>query len=139
MSFVSGEYPLAPGVNTLFTYLQIGELMANRERNNVVYLRLSDKELWILKKKVELSEHRNISDYLRQFIVEGIVYNVDYRYLRKYNYQLGKIGNNINQIAKRINETRSIYQSDMDELQKEMDQVWQLQKSMLSEQPCREQ
>jgi hypothetical protein len=133
MSFASGEYPLAPGVNTLFTYLQIGELMANRERKNVVYLRLSDKELWILKKKVELSEHRNISDYLRQFIVEGIVYNVDYRYLRKYNYQLGKIGNNINQSAKRINETRSIYQSDMDELQKEMDQVWQLQKSMLSD------
>ena len=139
MSFASGEYPLAPSVNTLFTYLQIGELMANRERKNVVYLRLSDKELWILKEKVKLSEHRNISDYLRQFIVEGIVYNVDYRYLRKYNYQLGKIGNNINQIAKRINETRSIYQSDMDELQKEMDQVWQLQKSMLSEQPCREQ
>ncbi len=113
--------------------------MAKRERNNVVYLRLNDKELWILKEKVKLSEHRNVSDYLRQFIVEGIVYNVDYRYLRKYNYQLGKIGTNINQIAKRINETRSIYQPDIDELRKEMEKVWQLQKSMLSEQPYRQQ
>ncbi len=113
--------------------------MANRTRKNVIYLRLSDKELWILQEKVRLSEHRNISDYLRQFIVEGIVYNVDYKYLRKYNYQLGKIGTNINQIAKRINETRSIYQADIDEIQKEMEKVWQLQKSMLSEQPYREQ
>ena len=112
--------------------------MKKRYRNNVVYLRLSDDEYRILNAKVSLSEHRNTSDFLRQLIVESIVYNVDYKYLRKYNYQLGKIGTNINQIAKRINETRSIYQHDIENLQREMDKVWQLQKSMLSEQPYRE-
>ena len=113
--------------------------MANRARKNVIYLRLNDKELWILQEKVRLSEHRNISDYLRQFIVEGIVYNVDYKYLRKYNYQLGKIGTNINQIAKKANQTNSIYKSDIDDLKKEMESLWQLQKSMLSKQPYRQQ
>ena len=36
------------------------------------------------------------------------------------------------QVAHRCNETRSVFQSDIDELKKEMDKIWQLQKSMLS-------
>ena len=106
--------------------------MGKRERNNVVFLRLSDDEYRILKAKVEGSKHSNISDFLRQFIVEGFVYYVDYEYLREYDYQLSKIGTNINQIAHRINETRSIYQTDINEIKKEMEKLWRLQKSMLS-------
>ncbi len=64
---------------------------------------------------------------------------MDYSYLQEYNTGLGKIGGNINQIAKRINETRSIYQADIDEIKKEMEKLWQLQKSMLSMQPYRKQ
>ncbi len=113
--------------------------MANRTRNNVVYLRLNDDEYRILQEKCKLSKHRNVSDYLRQQIVEDIVYYIDYKYLRKYNYQLGKIGTNINQIAKKANQTNSIYQSDIEDLKKEMESLWQLQKSMLSKQPYRQQ
>ncbi len=57
---------------------------------------------------------RSKSTFLRHMIVYGAVYDVDYAYLREYNYLLGKIGENLNQIAKRINETRSVYQTDMD-------------------------
>ena len=113
--------------------------MAKRTRNNVVYLRLSDDEYRILLEKCKLSKHRNVSDYLRQQIVEDIVYYIDYKYLRKYNYQLGKIGTNINQIAKKANQTNCIYQSDIEDLKKEMESLWQLQKSMLSKQPYRQQ
>ena len=105
--------------------------MKKRSRNNVLYLRLSDDEMRILNTKTKLSGMRNRSDFLRQLIIEELVYDVDYSYLREYNAQLGKIGGNINQIAKRINETRSIYQTDIDEIKKEMDRVWQLQKSIL--------
>ena len=113
--------------------------MGNRTRNNVLYLRLNDDEMRILNAKSKLSGMRNRSDFLRQLIIEGLVYDVDYSYLREYNAQLGKIGGNINQIAKRINETRSIYQTDIDEIKKEMGRLWQLQKSTVSRQPYREQ
>ena len=102
--------------------------MGKRARSNVLYLRLSDDEMRILNAKTKLSGMRNRSDFLRQLIIEELIYDVDYSYLRDYNAQLGKIGGNINQIAKRINETRSIYQSDIDEIKKEMDRVWQLHK-----------
>lgn len=113
--------------------------MEKRARNNVLYLRLSDDEMRILNAKTKMSGLRDRSAFLRQLIVEGIVYDVDYSYLREYNAGLGKIGGNINQIAKRINETRSIYQTDIAEIKKEMKKLWQLQKSMLSRQPYREQ
>lgn len=112
--------------------------MEKRARNNVLYLRLSDDEMRILNAKAKLAGMRNRSAFLRQLIIEGLVYDVDYTHLREYNAQLGKIGGNINQIAKRINETRSIYQADISAVKKEMGQLWRLQKSMVSKQPFRE-
>ena len=123
----------------LWRHSRKGQKMKKRTRNNVVYLRLSDDEIRILNAKTKMSGLRDRSAFLRQLIVEGIVYDVDYSYLREYNAGLGKIGGNINQIAKRINETRSIYQTDIDEIKKEMEKLWQLQKFMLSKQPYREQ
>lgn len=103
--------------------------MENRSRNNVLYLRLSDDEMRILNAKTKMSGLKNRSSFIRQLIIEGIVYDVD-SYLRGYNAGLGKIGGNINQIAKRINETRSIYQVDIDEIKKEMEKLWQSVTSM---------
>ena len=111
----------------------------NRTRKNAVLLYLSDDELRILDAKTKLTGMRSRSATLRQLIVEAMLYEVDYKELQNTNMQLAKIGNNINQIAKRINETRSIYQADIDEVKKEIDKVWQLQKSTLSRQPLREQ
>ena len=99
--------------------------MEDRSRKHRFTLRLSDEEARILEGKFKLSGMRSRSSYLRQLIVEGLVYDVDYSYLREYNVGLGKIGTNINQIAHRINETRSIYQTDIDEIKKEMKKLWQ--------------
>ena len=97
--------------------------MANRERKHELKVFLSDDEHRILEGKFKLSDKRSRSDFIRQLIIE------------EYNTQLGKIGANINQIAHRINTTRSIYQTDMDEIKKEVQEIWRLQKSMLSRQP----
>ena len=45
------------------------------------------------------------------------------------------IGNNLNQIAKRMNATGNLYEADVKEVKELMKQVWQSQKSMLSKQP----
>lgn len=70
---------------------------------------------------------RSKSAFLRQMIIAGFVYDVDYSYLREYNYLLGKVGVSLNQIAKRANETRSICQADTDEIKGEMEKLWKVQ------------
>ena len=90
-------------------------------------------------KREQICLNRSKSTFLRHMIVYGAVYDVDYAYLREFNYLLGKIGGNLNQIAKRINETRSIYQTDMDAVKAEMDRLWKVQIAMLKKQPVLEQ
>ncbi|MDE6233711.1 MAG: MobC family plasmid mobilization relaxosome protein, partial [Lachnospiraceae bacterium] len=60
---------------------------------------------------------------------------IDYSDLREYNAALGKIGNNLNQIAKRMNATSNVYAADVKQVKELMKQVWDTQKTMLSKQP----
>ena len=109
--------------------------MANRIRTNRNEFHLDDKEQYILDEKFKLSGMKSKSAFLRKLILYGYVYDVDYSFLREYNTELGRISSSLNQIAKRINSTNHVYQEDMDEVKELMKQVWQSQKSMLSQQP----
>ncbi len=75
------------------------------------------------------------SAFLRRQILYGFVYNIDYSELSEYNAVLGKIGNNLNQIAKCMNATGNVYAADIKQVKELMKQVWDTQKSTLSKQP----
>ena len=109
--------------------------MANRTRTNQIGFFLSDDEKKILDEKFKLSGMKSKSAFLRKMILYGFVYDVDYSYLRNYNVELGRISSNLNQIARRINSTDHIYKEDIEEVKELMNQVWHIQKSMLSKQP----
>ena len=109
--------------------------IANRTRRNELKIFLSDDEKYILESKFKLSGMRSKSSFIRHLIVFGYVYDVDYSELRNYNVALSRIGNNINQIAKKINTTNEIYIHDINEVKELMNEVWRTQKSMLSNQP----
>ena len=79
------------------------------------------------------------STFLRRLILYGFVYDIDYSDLREYNYTLGKISGNLNQIAKRMNATGNVYKADVEEAKRLMKQVWDTQKAMLSKQPSMKQ
>ena len=109
--------------------------MANRERKNELKIYLSDDEQYILEQKVKVSGMKSKSAFLRRQILYGFVYNIDYSELSEYNAVLGKIGNNLNQIAKRMNATGNVYAADIKQVKELMKQVWDTQKSTLSKQP----
>jgi len=79
------------------------------------------------------------SAFLRRLILSGFVYDIDYSYLRDYNAALGKIGGNLNQIAKRMNATGNVYKADVKEVKKLMNQVWDTQLAILKKQPSMKQ
>ncbi len=109
--------------------------MTNRIRQNELKIYLSDEEQYILDKKWQLSRMKSKSSFIRHLILYGYVYHVDYEHLREYNTNLSRISNSLNQIAKRINTTGSVYDADVKEVKELMNQVWRSQKSMLSGQP----
>ena len=98
--------------------------MENRNRTNPVQFYLSDDEQYILNTKFKASGMKSMSAVLRKLVLYGYVYDVDYSYLRNYNTELGRISSSLNQIAKRVNSTRNIYQDDMNEVKELMNKVF---------------
>ena len=97
--------------------------MANRERKNELKVYLSDDEQYILEQNVKASGMKSKSTFLRRQILYGFVYDIDYSELREYNAALGRIGNNLNQIAKRMNATGNVYVADVKEVKELMKKV----------------
>lgn len=114
------------------------EYEKGRLRQNQIILRLDDLELEMLNDKCEASDCQSRSEFLRDLIVFGNVIKVDksvYSAFDESTYQLEKIGNNINQITKKINQQKHVYKSDLDEVKKLMQQVWQIQRAVLKSLP----
>ncbi len=109
--------------------------MADRKRTTPIQFYVNEDEEKILNEKFRLSGMKSKSEFLRQLILYGYVYDVDYSYLRSYNVELGRISSILNQIAVRVNSTNRIYEDDMKEIKEMMEQVWHTHKSMLSKQP----
>ena len=104
----------------------------NRHRKKEVHVYLTEKEKYILDIKFKESGLRSESDFLRRLILFGDVYVPDFEEVRTMNHLLGKLGNNINQIAKKANTFDNISQKDIAEVKEMMNQLWQSQKSILS-------
>lgn len=76
--------------------------------------------------------------FLRKMAINGFIVNVDRKAEREeikaLTEQIRRIGININQIAKKANETESIYQGDIEYLKEMMKEIWRLQRSNLLKQ-----
>ena len=92
--------------------------MANRTRNNGIYLMLSDDELKVLEKKYKLSNCKSMRQFIMKCILERNIFVLDMSMFRKMSASIGRITGNINQIAKRINQTGVIYKDDINDIRK---------------------
>ncbi len=107
----------------------------NRSRKYGIVIHLSEDEKYILDEKAKCSNMKSRAAFIRHLIIYGYVYDIDYTELREYNAALARIGNNLNQIAKRMNATGNVYKADVNEVKELMQKIWHTQKSMLSRQP----
>ena len=106
--------------------------MAKRDRDMLIRFFVTADEKAVIQKRMELVGLTNMSTYLRKISMDGNLINVDYTYIKEMNAELSAIGRNINQIAARVNSTGIIYADDIAEIKKKQEEIWQLQKSILS-------
>ena len=108
--------------------------MAGRTRNIQVIFRVDEQERGLIRQKMELMGVRNMQAYLRKMAIDGYAVKLDLPELREAVAMLGRYNGNINQIAKRANAGGPAYQADMDEIRERLDEIWQLQRRILSSQ-----
>ena len=95
-------------------------MSANRKRKIRVEMRLTEDENDIFIKRMRDSGIQNMDAYLRKMALTGYIVRLDMSEVREALRLLANATSNINQVARRANETRSIYASDMIQIREEV-------------------
>ena len=73
----------------------------------------------------------NMSAYLRKIAIDGYVVQLDLPELREMVSLLRRSSNNLNQLARRANETGRIYPEDLADIRQNQAQLWESAKEIL--------
>ena len=95
---------------------------------------VTEEEKRLIEEKMTQLHTKRSGAYLRKMAIDGYIIYTDTTDIKEMTKTLGAIGRNINQIAKRINSGSPAYQADMDEIRERLDEIWQLQRRILSNQ-----
>ncbi|EIZ3214086.1 plasmid mobilization relaxosome protein MobC [Listeria monocytogenes] len=106
--------------------LEVANTYSNEKRYIQKKLRLTERENYLLQYKMNQAGIRNFSLYARHMLLSGMTIHTDFSDLRNLISELGKIGNNINQLAHKANSTNSVAKEDFNQLKKEHDELAKL-------------
>ena len=109
--------------------------MAVRKRNIQIKFYVTEEEKQLIDEKLSQLPVKRIGAYLRKMAIDGYIINLDTADITAFTGELAAIGRNINQIAKRVNAGDSLYQADIQEIRERQDEIWQLQRRILSSLP----
>lgn len=74
----------------------------------------------------------SIGAYLRKMAIDGYCINLDLTSVRELVTLLRRCSNNLNQYARRANETGSIYAADIEDAQARLEEIWRQTEGILS-------
>lgn len=77
---------------------------------------------------------QRIGAYLRKMAIDGYIICLDTTDIKSFTKELSAIGRNINQIAKHLNAGGEVYAADLQEIRQRQEEIWQLQRRILSNQ-----
>lgn len=83
-----------------------------------LYFKVSPEEMLLIEKRMKQAGIKNKRAYLRKMAVDGYIVHLDMESVKGLVKYICSISNNINQIARRCNETGNFYSEDMEDLKK---------------------
>ena len=99
-------------------------IIANRKRAIRIVFYVTEKEEALIDEKMKVAHIHNREAYLRKMALDGYVIRLDLADVKKMVALLSNATNNLNQIARKANETGSLYRNDVKVLQQHYDQLW---------------
>ena len=90
-----------------------------------LFTKVSPEEKAVIDEKMAALGTHNLRAYLRKMAVDGYIVQVDMRGITEVVKLLRSISSNVNQIARRCNETRNLYAEDVEDLRRGYNEAWQ--------------
>lgn len=85
---------------------------------------MSEQDAELVKGRMAKLGITNLSAYLRKMAVDGYIIHLDMGDIQEMVRLLRICSNNLNQYAKRANETGSVYAADVEDLRTRLDGLW---------------
>ena len=102
------------------------------KRDEIIILRTTKAEKNRIYEKMLGMGIRSLSAYIRKMALDGYCLNLDLPQLRKMSYLLQNCSNNLNQMAKRVNESNQLYAADLEDLSTRLDELISIGKQILA-------
>jgi len=93
--------------------------------------RVTEAEQEMIYERMKQANISTLREYLLKMAVDGRVIKVDLTEVSECTRLLRNISNNINQIAKRTNETANVYFAEIDEIMSQQDEIWMQQEKII--------
>ena len=90
----------------------------------------NEKEWALIQEKAALAK-LDTTNYIKRMALNGYIIEYDLKTLNDFIYELNKIGVNINQMTKKVNETGSIHEHEIEAIQGDMKHIWESVKKSL--------
>lgn len=105
--------------------------MKKRRRTIPLMFYVTPEERDQIEAKMAQLGTNNMSAYLRKIAIDGYVVQLDLPELREMVSLLRRSSNNLNQLARRANETGRIYPEDLADIRQNRAQLWESAKEIL--------
>ncbi len=102
-----------------------------REYTDYIRIKLKKGDREKIREHMEEAGIKNMSAFIRKMAIDGYVIRLDLSDVNEVARLLRINANNINQIAKKANETGNIYYSEIQRIQNQQDQIWMMMKAIL--------
>lgn len=94
------------------------------KREAAILIRLTESELALIKERMKEYGTSNMSAFIRKMAIDGYIVKLELPELKEMTRLLSSYSNNLNQMAKRVNATGSVYSTDLDEIRQNQDGLW---------------
>jgi hypothetical protein len=102
-----------------------------RTRGTALTFRVTPEEREMIARRMAQTGIKNFRAYLLKMAIDGRVICVELDSVKEMVRLLGNATSNINQIARRVNETGSVYAADIEDIQTRCDELWAQSKEIL--------
>ena len=103
-----------------------------RDRTIRVETLFSVDEYRMLRDRMKEANVRSMGPFIRRMALNGYIINLDITEIYELTSLLRRYSNNLHQVAKKANATGSIYGSDIAEMQRQQDEIWETTKEILA-------
>ena len=98
--------------------------MKKLKKDKRLFVLVSDTEIDLIQERMALLGIKNMSAYIRKMAIDGFIVHLDLSDVQELVTLLRHCSNNLNQYARKANETGSIYAADIADLRQQLDRVW---------------